>query len=481
MKTRTKIVATIGPGVDNPDKLEELLLAGVNVVRLNFSHGKPEDHIKRAENVRKIADKHGLFIALLGDLQGPKIRIARFKDGVVTLNEGDNFTFDSEYDESAGNDEVVGIDYKELPQDVAPGDSLLLDDGRLQMEVLSVEGCRVHTKVVIGGELSNNKGINRKGGGLTAPALTDKDEDDIKLAAKIGIDYLAVSFPREAEDMHESRRLLRAAGSKARLVAKIERAEVVATEEVLDEVIKASDAVMVARGDLGVEIGDAQLIGVQKLIIARARTLNRLVITATQMMESMINSPMPTRAEVFDVANAVLDGTDAVMLSAETATGKYPVEAVEHMSRLCSGAEKHKKSLLSAHRVNTIFSSSDEAIAMSTMYTANHLTRVKAILCLTETGTTPLWMSRIRSGIPIYAMTRNGATRRRMALYRGVEAIPYDATAVKRKNVNKSAVEEIRKRGLVEDGDLVILTKGDYMGVDGGTNAMKILVVGSVA
>lgn len=480
MKTRTKIVATIGPGSDKPEILEKLLLAGVNVVRLNFSHGKPEDHIKRADAVRAIAKKHNLYIALLGDLQGPKIRIARFAEDSVMLNEGDLFTFDSEYDESLGNNEIVGIDYKELPHDVAPGDSLLLDDGRLQMEVLSVEGCQVKTKVIIGGELSNNKGINRKGGGLTAPALTEKDEEDIKLAAKIGVDYLAVSFPREAEDILESRRLLRAAGSDAGLVAKIERAEVVASEETLDDVIKASDSVMVARGDLGVEIGDAQLIGVQKLIIKRARALNKTVITATQMMESMINSPMPTRAEVFDVANAVLDGTDAVMLSAETATGKYPVEAVEHMARLCSGAEKHKKSVISDHRVNSSFSSKDEAIALSTMYAANHLANVKAILCLTESGATALWMSRIRSGIPIYAMTRNDATRRRMALYRGVMAIPFDATAVKRKNVNRKAVQEAMKRNLVADGDLVILTKGDHMGIDGGTNALKILTVGSV-
>ena len=481
MLRRTKIVATIGPGCDEPELLERLILAGVNVARLNFSHGNADDHKRRAQLVREISQKHGLYVALLGDLQGPKIRIARFKDKKITLTEGSKFTLDSEFDDNAGTEKVVGIDFKELPQFVKAGDTLLLDDGRVQLQVTEVDGHKVHTEVIIGTQLSDNKGINKLGGGISAAALTEKDYEDIKLAAEIGVDYLAVSFPRDERDMHEAKTLVKATGSKARLVAKIERAETVSDAKVLDDIILASDAVMVARGDLGVEIGDAQLTGVQKQIIKRARVLNRLVITATQMMESMIDSPIPTRAEVFDVANAVLDGSDAVMLSGETATGSYPVEVVETMSRLIAGAETNKISKTSAHRVAETFATTDEAIAMSTMYAANHLDGVKAILCLTESGATPLWMSRIRTGIPIYVLTRHESTRNRIALFRGCEAIPYDATLVRRKNVNKLAVQQLYDRGIVKDGDLVILTKGDQMGIDGGTNAMKILVVGKVA
>lgn len=480
MNRRTKIVTTLGPGTDNPEILEQLILAGANVVRLNFSHGKAEDHKRRANLVREISAKHGHYVAILGDLQGPKIRIACFKNKQIELHENDEFYLDASLDDDAGDETQVGIDYKDLPNDVVKGDRLLLDDGRLELAVLNVEGVRVKCKVIMGGTLSDNKGINRKGGGLSAPSLTDKDRQDIKVAADIGVDYLAVSFPRSAADIMEATNLTRNAGSKAGIVAKIERSEVVMDPQLLDEVILASDVVMVARGDLGVEIGDAELIGVQKHIIKRARTLNKLVITATQMMESMITSAVPTRAEVFDVANAVLDGTDAVMLSAETATGAHPVQVVKTMSRVCMGAEQHKISVVSDHRVDSAFDCSDEAIAMAAMYTANHLKGVKAIICLTETATTPLWMSRIRSGIPIYALTRHQATRQKVALYRGVEAIPYDATAVERKDVNRLAVSELESRHLVSKGDLVILTKGEYMGIDGGTNAMKILTVGNV-
>jgi len=480
MDRRTKIVTTLGPGTDNPQILEKLILAGANVVRLNFSHGIAKDHKKRANMVREIAEKHGHYVAIMGDLQGPKIRIARFKDDKIALKNGDMFSLDAKLDDDEGDQNQVGIDYKDLPGDVVVGDILLLDDGRLELTVADVKGSRIDCKVLQGGILSNNKGINRKGGGLSAPALTDKDRADIIIAADIGVDYLAVSFPRSAEDMREATNLMRNAGSKASMVAKIERSEVVFDEKLLDEVILASDVVMVARGDLGVEIGDAELIGVQKHIIKRSRTLNRLVITATQMMESMISSPVPTRAEVFDVANAVLDGTDAVMLSAETAMGDFPIQVVESMSRVCLGAERHKISVISAHRVDSKFDCSDEAIAMATMYTANHLNGVRAIICLTESGATPLWMSRIRSGIPIYALTRHQETRQKVAMYRGVQAIPYDATAVDRKDVNRLAVRELESRNLVKKGDLVILTKGEHMGIDGGTNAMKILTVGNV-
>ncbi|ANG63196.1 pyruvate kinase [Marinobacterium aestuarii] len=478
MLRRTKIVATLGPATDAPGVLEALLCAGVNLVRLNFSHGSADDHRRRAREVRETAHKLGLFVGILGDLQGPKIRIARFASGKVVLENGQDFTLDTALDADVGDATRVGVDYKPLAQDCAAGDVLLLDDGRLELRVKSISGTRVECEVVNGGVLSNNKGINRKGGGLSASALTDKDRDDIRTAAAIGVDYLAVSFPRGAEDMELARELAQAAGCQAGLVAKIERAEATATQVQLDAIIKASDAVMVARGDLGVEIGDAELIGVQKLIIERARKLNRSVITATQMMESMIHSPLPTRAEVFDVANAVLDGTDAVMLSAETAAGDYPVETVAAMARVIIGAERHPSAQQSGHRLNRSFERIDESIALSAMYCANHLEGVKAIICMTETGATPLIMSRIRSGLPIFAFTPSPGTQRRVALYRGVNTIPFDGATLESSGVNQNAVNRLIDLGVVVPGDSVIITKGDYTNVHGGTNTMKIVTVG---
>jgi len=478
VERRTKIVSTLGPATDDPAVLERLILAGVNVVRLNFSHGAPEDHRRRAELVREFARKHQRFVAVLGDLQGPKIRIARFQEGKISLAVGDHFILDASLERDAGNQERVGIDYKALPQDCNAGDLLLLDDGRVVLEVVSIDGPCIHCRVTVAGTLSNNKGINRQGGGLSAPALTEKDLADIKTAAEIGVDYLAVSFPRCAADIEQARALLHQAGGKAGLVAKIERAETVTDEQVLDDIIRASEAVMVARGDLGVEIGDAQLIAVQKHIISRARCLNTVVITATQMMESMINSPLPTRAEVFDVANAVLDGTDAVMLSAETAAGDFPVQTVEAMARVILGAEQHPQAQRSSHRLNQEFSQIDESIAMSAMYTANHLEGVKAIICMTETGNTPLLMSRISSQLPILAFTPQTDTQHRVALYRGVHTVPFDTTTMGNAEINQRAVDALVERDLVAEGDLVIITKGDYVNVHGGTNTLKIVRVG---
>ncbi|HET8904715.1 MAG TPA: pyruvate kinase [Saccharospirillum sp.] len=477
---RTKIVTTLGPATDRNGVLEKLILAGANVVRLNFSHGSPEDHKRRADEVHAIAKKHGLHVGILGDLQGPKIRIARFKDTKIQLEDGQSFILDVDFDKSAGDSTRVGIDYPALAADSKPGDIYLLDDGRVKVQVEKVEGNAVHTIVTQGGPLSNNKGINKLGGGLSAKALTEKDKADIKTAAAIGVDYIAVSFPRNAEDMNEARQLLAEAGSTAEIVAKLERAEAVLDHDNLDRIILASDVVMVARGDLGVEIGDPALISVQKHIIKRARTLDRVVITATQMMESMIDNPFPTRAEVFDVANAVLDGTDAVMCSAETAAGDYPVETVKAMHDVCLGAEKHPLTTQSRHRVNTEFHRVDEAIAMSVMYTANHLKGVKAIVCMTESGSTPRWMSRISSGMPIYAMTRQELTQRKCALYRGVQAIAFDVSAGPIEQVNKRAVDELKQRGIVKDGDLVLLSYGDHQGVHGGTNTLKIVSVGNI-
>lgn len=480
MLRRTKIVTTLGPATNNEQALTELFTAGANVVRMNFSHGSASDHINRAKMVREVAARLKLNIAILGDLQGPKIRIARFSEGSIKLKQGDVFVLDANLDSEAGDQSQVGIDYKELPDDCRVGDVLLIDDGRVEMLINAIDGGRVICEVLIGGVISNNKGINLRGGGLSAPALTEKDKRDIKTAAEIDVDYLAVSFPRTAADIKTAEELTRAAGCQAGIVAKIERAETVACDQTLDEIIKASAAVMVARGDLGVEIGDAELIGVQKKIIQRARSLDRVVITATQMMESMITAAVPTRAEVFDVANAVLDGTDAVMLSAETAMGKYPIRVVEAMSRACVGAEKQKSMQTSGHRIELQWNNIDEAIAMSAMFAANHLPSIKAIICLTESGATPLLMSRIRSGMPIFALTRLDTTMRKMALYRGVEAIAFDPTVLARHDVNRLAVEELVKRNYVESGDLVVLTKGDHMGILGGTNALKILKVGEV-
>ncbi len=473
---RTKIVATLGPATDDPAVLERLLLTGVNVVRLNFSHGTAADQARRATQVRDIAARHDLNIAILADLQGPKIRIGKFGEGKVILRKDDTFILDAKRTE-LGDEHCVGIDYKTLPQDCRRGDILLLNDGHIELEVLAINGARVETRVLIGGPLSNHKGINKKGGGLSAPALTDKDHQDIRSAAEIGVDYVAVSFPKNAADMQLARKLLQDAGSHARLVAKVERAEAIASAEVLDALILASDAVMVARGDLGVEIGDAELIGVQKHLIRRARHLNRLVIVATQMMESMITNMVPTRAEVFDVANAVLDSTDAVMLSAETASGANPVVVVEHMARICEGAEKHPDTRRSRHRNDDTFTRADESIAMAAMYTANHLSGVKAIVSLTESGDTPLWMSRIRSGLPIFALTRHPQTRHRMALCRGVEALAFDPTQYPYDEVNEAAINLLKQNGRVHTGDLVLLTKGARMGAHGQTNAMLILQV----
>ncbi|MFY2508192.1 pyruvate kinase [Vibrio pectenicida] len=477
IQRRTKIVTTLGPSTDKEGMLDAIIKAGANVVRMNFSHGSAEDHVQRAMQIRNIAAKYGTHVAILGDLQGPKIRVSTFKENKIQLSVGDTFVLDSDLPQGQGDQNAVGLDYKELPQDVTTGDLLLLDDGRVQLKVTKVSGNQVITKVVVGGPLSNSKGINKKGGGLSADALTEKDKNDIKTAAQINVDYLAVSFPRNGEDMKYARRLARDAGLEAKLVAKVERAETVETEENIDEIILASDAVMVARGDLGVEIGDPELIGVQKQLIRRARSLNRAVITATQMMESMIENPMPTRAEVMDVANAVLDGTDAVMLSGETAAGKYPLETVRSMAEVCLGAEKMSAINRSTYRMNTVFETSEETLAMSTMFAANHLKGVKGIITLTESGRTALMMSRLSSGLPIFALSRNESTLNHTALYRGVTPVYFDSTSDSGLSTAKDAVQCLKKKGLLHDGDLVIITLGDVMDVVGSTNCMRVLSV----
>jgi pyruvate kinase len=476
MLRRTKILATLGPATDKPGVLEGMFAAGLDFVRMNFSHGSAEDHIKRANEVRELSLKTGRLVGILADLQGPKIRIARFKDTKVKLDEGQSFALDINLDPLAGDNTQVGITYEPLALEVKPGSRLLLDDGRIVLDVVNVENMRVNCVVVVGGDLSNNKGINLMGGGLSAAALTDKDKEDIKTIAIMKCDYVAISFPRCAEDLHEARRLLVAAGCNAGIVSKVERAEAI-VPNVMDEIILASDAVMVARGDLGVEIGDANLPAVQKLLIKRTRELNRVAITATQMMESMIENPIPTRAEVFDVANAVYDGTDVIMLSAETASGKYPIKAIEAMNRVCVEAEKQPVVRVSSHRIDQQFEHVDEAIAMSTMYLANH-SKVNGIAALTESGSTPLWMSRISSGIPIFAFSPHPETLGRVTLFRGVFPVLFKHDATDHAEINRAIVAKLKKRGVAVKGDTFIITKGDLEGEQGGTNALKVVTIG---
>ena len=475
---RTKIVATLGPASTSPECIAALIDAGMDVARLNFSHGTAEEHRDRARLVRELAAQRGRHVALLGDLQGPKIRIARFSEGQTQLDVGDHFRLSTSHPLDEGNHDVVGIDYPQLVEDCRAGDELLLDDGRIVLRVDSVGRDEVRCTVTAGGTLSNHKGINRRGGGLSAAALTDKDRADIVLAADLKMEYVAVSFPRDAADMHLARKLLADSESQAWLIAKIERAEAVADQAALDGLIEASDGVMVARGDLGVEIGDAELVGIQKLIISRARAQNKVVITATQMMESMISSPLPTRAEVSDVANAALDYTDAVMLSAESAAGKFPIEAVKAMARVCIGAEKHPTSQKSGHRLHEKFERCDETIALAGMYAGNHFPGVTAVVTLTETGYTPLIMSRIRSPLPIFALSPNYQTLGKVAMMRGVQSIHFNPSELISQDVNHEAVNRLLQLGHVKAGDWVILTKGDVYNSRGGTNSMKLLHVG---
>jgi pyruvate kinase len=477
MLRRTKIVATVGPATDSLEVLTEMMRVGVDVVRLNASHGTVADRRRRLSLVREAAQRADKCIGVLLDLGGPKIRIEGFRDGPVQLVEGAAFTLDTALDPKAGTAERVGVAYKDLPRDVAPGDTLLLCDGQIVLDVERVGDTTIDTRVRAGGELSDRKGLNRQGGGISAPAVSVRDHEDIQFVADEGVDYMAVSFARDAADMEQARALLRAAGGKAHLVAKVERHEAI---DNLAGIIEASDVVMVARGDLGVEMGYAELTGLQKTIIHETRTHNRVVITATQMMESMIQNPVPTRAEVSDVANAVMDGTDAVMLSAETATGRYPIKAVQAMAQVIEGAEKYQLTHTRARQriKEGQFQGTEEAIAMAVMYTANHM-KVRAIVALTESGATPLWMSRIRSDIPVYAFTRHEATRRRVTLYRGVYPVIFDVTGPDNstETLYRALFTRLLELQLVKKRDLVILTKGELSGVQGGTNSMQILKV----
>lgn len=472
----------MGPATDEGDNLEKIIAAGANVVRMNFSHGSPEEHMERAERVRSIAKRLGREVAILGDLQGPKIRLSTFNDSIFPagekkefiLNVGDKFVLDSTLGRGEGTKEAVGIDYKELPKDVKPGDILLINDGYVQVVVEATDGIRVQTRVIVSGPVSNNKGINKKGGGLTAPALTAKDREDIKLAAKIGVEFLAVSFPRTGADLDLARSLAEEAGCYAKIVAKVERAEAVATPEAMDDVIRASDVIMVARGDLAVEIGDAALPAVQKLLIQRCRAHGKVIITATQMMESMIKNPFPTRAEVMDVANAIIDGTDAVMTSAETAAGNFPAETVQTMVSVALGAEL-LPSVATTHVIEADFTSVEESIAISAAHLGNHLPGVKAIITMTTSGRTALLTSRVNSALPIYALSKNETVLRTVAMYRGVYPYYFDGNTRSAEGI-RSAIQMLKEKGLFVKGDKVIVTCGDANNI-GATNTCRVLIV----
>ncbi|HXD04972.1 MAG TPA: pyruvate kinase [Burkholderiaceae bacterium] len=475
MPRATKIVATLGPASSSPEVLERMIRAGVDVVRLNFSHGTAQDHIDRAALVREMARRAGRDVAIMADLQGPKIRVGKFAKGKVELTFEQDFVLDAARTEP-GDEQGVGLDYKELPRDVKPGDLLLLNDGLIVLVVDKVVGEKVHTVVKIGGELSNNKGINKQGGGLTAPALTAKDMEDIKTAMSFQCEYLAVSFPKSATDMEMARQLANVAGEpykhKPGLIAKIERSEAIPQ---LEAIVKASDGIMVARGDLAVEVGHAAVPALQKRMIRLAREMDRVVITATQMMESMIQNPVPTRAEVSDVANAVLDGTDAVMLSAETAAGRYPVETIEQMASIALEAERAEDVALDADFVNKSFGRIDQSIAMGALFTAHHL-GCKAIVALTESGSTALWMSRHKIHVPIYGLTSQPVTQRRMALYRNVTPLLMSAETDRDRALSRAQALLV-ERGVLKPGDTYAITCGEPMGYPGGTNMLKVVEV----
>ena len=468
----TKIVATLGPASSDPALLEQMIRAGVNVVRLNFSHGKAQDHIDRARLVREAAQRAGREVGIMADLQGPKIRVGKFAQGKVQLETGQKFVLEATRTE-LGDVSAVGLDYKELPRDLKPGDVLLLNDGLIVMTVEAVKGEAVHAVVTMGGELSNNKGINKKGGGLTAPALTAKDMEDIKTAMAFQADYVAVSFPQNATDMEMARQLCNVAAAefnhRPHLIAKIERAEAIPK---LEEILRASDGIMVARGDLAIEVGNAAVPALQKRMIKMAHEMDKTVITATHMMESMINNPVPTRAEVSDVANAVLDGTDAVMLSAETAAGKFPLETVVEMASICVAAEAAEDVALDADFSGKTFARIDQSIALGALFTAYHL-GAKAIVAMTESGSTALWMSRHRVHIPIYALTSKVATQRKMTLYRNVRPLLID-TSADRDTALLQAEKHLKERGIVQSGDVYAITCGEPMGTPGGSNMLKI-------
>lgn len=468
---QTKIIATMGPASSNDAMIEKLILTGINVFRLNFSHGTHEFHAQNIQKIRAISSKLSVPVGIMGDLQGPKIRVSKFENNQTVLENNSNFILDTAYAE-LGNNQIVGVDYKELANDVTTGDTLLLDDGKINFTVTKVEGSKIYCKVVQGGTLKSNKGINKLGGGLTAPALTEKDLEDIMFIATQNLDYVAVSFPKNAEDMIFARRKLVQAGSKAQIIAKMERTEAVFNH--LESIIEASDGVMVARGDLAVEVGESLVPGLQKKLVRTCRKLHKFSIVATQMLESMIESPVATRAEVSDIANAVLDGTDAVMLSAETASGNFPLQAVQTMAKVCEEAEKMADYDLEGKLQHEKFANIPQTVAMAALFSAYHLD-AKAIIALTTSGSTACWMSRVVSDKPIYAITDNLAALNGMTLYRGVTPYLMANVAATSAEQAEQACDFLKRQLILNDGDTVIVTLGDKMSKVGSTNTVKIV------
>ena len=471
---QAKIIATLGPATDSYDSMSRLLKAGVDVVRLNLSHGDHKQLEARVKMVKQISEDLHRPIAMMFDLQGPKIRIANFDEGSVHLKRGDEFTLVVGMSKP-GNKNCVGVTYLKLAKDCKKGDMLLLDDGRITMQVKKISGNNLTCKVVNGGVLKDRKGLNKKGGGLSTNSITTKDKQDIKIAVKLGADYIAVSFVRSAEDIRIARRLITKAGGDAHIIAKIETAEAVKNHEDLLAIVKESDGTMIARGDLGVEIGETQLIGMQKNLIAMCRANYRIAITATQMMETMIENPLPTRAEVFDVANAVLDGTDAVMLSAETASGKHPHLVVETMGRICLGADSyHGESdpLALESSKSPKIERINRAIAMAAVRTAHSIDGVVALVSLTESGSTALYMSRTNTAIPIYGLSSHHKALRKMMLYRDVVPLYFEQPP---EQAGMAVLDFMRRQKLIKKGERIVLTSGMNRLVSGGTNTMRVL------
>jgi pyruvate kinase len=475
MRKRTKIIATLGPASSSPKSISNLIKEGTDVFRINLSHANVNE-IEKIINILKDASlKLKRPVATLIDLQGQKIRIKGFSDKeYILLKTKSEFILDAALADNKGTEKSVGLTYKDLPKQLEVGDELLLSDALIKLEVTKIEKSKIYTRVIRGGKLKPYQGVNKKGGGLSLKGITEKDKKDLSRAVKLDIDYVAVSFVKDSDDIKAVKKVI---GKKQiGIIAKIERSEAL---EDIDQIAKVSDGLLVARGDLGVEIGIEQLPAVQDMLIRKAMSFDKIVIVATQMMESMINNRVPTRAEVFDVANAVTSGVDAVMLSAETAIGNYPIDVIQEVSRICEAAEKTNRKNLKITRTETSFRKVDQTIAMAAVYCAGK-SNIKAIATLTETGSTPLWMSRIESTIPIYAMTKNDRTSRRICLLKGVYSIKLDDIEYVHAKANKQVVDLMLDKGAVKKGDFVIITKGDLMGTSGGTNAMKIVEVGNL-
>lgn len=473
-RRRTKIVATVGPAIANPKMLRAVIEAGATTLRLNFSHGTHEDHQRAIQLIRQISYELQHPVGILQDLQGPKIRLGKFKDGPITLQQGDPFTLTSR--QVPGTQEISSVTYPLLADEVQEGATILLDDGRVEMKVESVDPATksLHCRVVVGGPLSNAKGVNFPGVYLSIKALTDKDRVDLKFGLAQGVDWIALSFVRNPQDVVEIKEIISGAGKSIPVIAKIEKHEAI---EQMEDILSLCDGVMVARGDLGVELPAEEVPMLQKRLIATANRLGIPVITATQMLDSMVNSPRPTRAEISDVANAILDGTDAVMLSNEAAVGNYPVEAVATMARIAERIDQ-ERSLSQQPTVGTAERSIPNAISQAVSQIAHQL-KAKAILTLTKSGSTARNVSKFRPNIPILAVTPHMEVARRLQLVWGVQPLMVVNFPSTRQTLQAS-LNAAQEQGLVVEGDLIVRTAGTLQGVSGSTDLIKVEIVTAV-